>query len=287
MRWAVVVVVLAGCGRVGFDAVGDARVDGRIDPVPLGPFGPWQTPIRQTALNTNSEEFGPTLSVDGLEVIFGTRFTGDTDLWRATRLSRGAVFGAPDLIPPLMTMEEDSEPTLSLDGTTLVFQRRSPPVLWTATRTGTTWSTAIPLGSNVLVGHGGADFGPGDLSLVVNSKTGLFEAFRDDLQANWTTLTSLDITFPNGGFGTMRSDGLELYWEQNETGSKPRIYRATRTSRDAPFGPQERIDFGGLVDTAGCGDPELSDDGELMVFVSDAPGGQGLYDIYSTQRAPI
>lgn len=53
------------------------------------------------------------------------------------------------------------------------------------------------------------------------------------------------------------------------------------------FGTPEQILFGTVFDAAGCGDPDLSEDGEVMVFVSNAVGGQGLYDIYVTTRDPL
>lgn len=287
-----VLIVLAGCGRVGFDAValrGDAGADGS-DPVRLGPFGSWQPPVRQPTLNTNSQEFGPALSADGLEVIFSTRFTGDADIWRATRTTRSAAFGARELIPQVMSTGEDAEPTLSYDGTTIVFQRGTAPLmttLWSTTRTGTTWSAPMQLDPAVFTTFHGPDFGSGDLSLQVNSASELFEFSRDSAQGPWGTPRSLGLTFADGGYPSMRSDGLEIYFERNATGDPPEIFRATRASRDDPFGPPEKVLFGGSFDSAGSGDPDLSEDGEVMAFVSDEPNSLGLFDIYITRRAPL
>jgi len=65
VRLVAALIALTGCGRLGFDQVDRSQIDapGRGDAEPprvLGPFGPWSAPVRMAALNSNSQEFGPT-----------------------------------------------------------------------------------------------------------------------------------------------------------------------------------------------------------------------------------
>jgi hypothetical protein len=194
------------------------------------------------------------------------------------------------LLANLQTADEDSEPTLSRDGLTLVFQRDAPLTLFVSTRPSTAVSTfgpESPLAPQAaLAGFAGADFGPDDLSMVMSKDGTLYESTRATLQDPWGTPVSLGITGAVlDGYPTLRSDGLEILWESKAT-PPTAIYRATRASRQDAFGAPERVVLPAPFDVAGCGDPDLSEDGRMMAFSSDEAGGLGLYDIYVTTRAP-
>jgi hypothetical protein len=87
-----------------------------------GTFGPAEL-VRE--LSTSFNDQGPTLSRDGLELIFpsdrpGT--LGDLDLWRSTRRSLSDPWSTPENLGPGINSEFiDGAPELSFDGTTLFF----------------------------------------------------------------------------------------------------------------------------------------------------------------------
>ncbi len=113
------------------EAVGDKK----------GNFGP-PTPVAE--LNTPDYDYQPVLRKDGLELFFASTRpggSGGADLWTSTRESTLNPWSPPVNLGPLVNSEEwDFHPTLSRDGTTLIFasERGGPDVgwgdLWTATR---------------------------------------------------------------------------------------------------------------------------------------------------------
>jgi Tol biopolymer transport system component len=93
------------------------------------------------SLDTENNEESQTMSSDEREVIFSREIDGDYDLYRATRDDRDGPFSAPQRIDELSTMRDDIGSMLSLDGTTLYYNRDTVSGgadnadLWVATRT--------------------------------------------------------------------------------------------------------------------------------------------------------
>lgn len=82
----------------------------------------WASPRLLAELNSASSETDPTLSADGLEIVFASNRAGGvggTDLYRASRASRNDPFGAPVLIAELSTPDHDQAAELTADGLTL------------------------------------------------------------------------------------------------------------------------------------------------------------------------
>jgi hypothetical protein len=99
--WMLLLVV--GCGRIGFDPLPSGGPDGGQVPA-CARFGPWSTPTLATTISSTRDDYGPALSADGLEVIFHQDQGpggGRLDLFRATRPDRASAFGAPDPIGEL------------------------------------------------------------------------------------------------------------------------------------------------------------------------------------------
>jgi hypothetical protein len=280
------------------DAGTDVDVDGMTQ---LGPFGPFGTPIEQLAMSSTSREYGTTISADGLEIYFSTYRTppnaGMSDIWRGTRTDRGSPFGGLTHIAALASTDNDGEPTLSVDGLTLYLNRYLPaPRLYASTRstpTATDWSIAAPVESPEanLMGFEGADFGPEDLRLVVTNATTkqLYESTRPDPCAPWGPPQLLPGLggMMGDGYPALRGDGLEIFWESSRQLPQA-IYRAERPALDQPFGPPMRVSLGPTVDTGDAGDPDISADGRVLIFVSNASvaiGGE--YDVYVVERSPL
>ncbi len=86
----------------------------------------WASPIRVAPLNSSSgASWDPTLTPDGLTVYFSSYRQGETqnlDILIATRPSLGAEFGPPQVVQPLVTIQEEASPYL-LPGKAIYFAR--------------------------------------------------------------------------------------------------------------------------------------------------------------------
>lgn len=129
-------VGLAACGRLGFDARDDddagTRHDAAVsDAAPTvdaavcqpGPLGP---PVRLAAVSVSGEnDWGPWISDDGRTLLFGSTRpgAGSTDIWVSTRASDGDDFGPATSVGAINTAAQEDNPFLSADGLTLWFDR--------------------------------------------------------------------------------------------------------------------------------------------------------------------
>ncbi|HWO08451.1 MAG TPA: hypothetical protein VNN80_03195 [Polyangiaceae bacterium] len=100
----------------------------------------FDTPARVAGLAGSSQEFGPTLSGDELEVFIASDRpggAGSMDIWRAVRSQLGDPFEQPVNVSEVNGNGYDTDPRLSADGTELFFSssRDGNQVLWVATRT--------------------------------------------------------------------------------------------------------------------------------------------------------
>jgi len=101
----------------------------------------------------------------------------------------------------------------------------------------------------------------------------------------WTDVGTLDeLDSTNGtddGWPTVTPDGLTLYWE-SARGPNRDIYGATRPQLGATFGPLALVP--GINDPMwDDGDPDISFDGQTLVF--DSARGDGQHDdLYFSTR---
>lgn len=106
---------------------------------PDGSFGPASN---VTALNSAFGDSRPTLSHDGLEIIFMSNRPGGpvSHLWSATRESTSAAWSAPVFLTSVNSQISDAYPHLSPDDQTLYIVRSpttltGPFAIWVSTRT--------------------------------------------------------------------------------------------------------------------------------------------------------
>ena len=99
-----------------------------------GDFGP---PSRVAELSTSYTDYQPVLRRDGLELFFASNRPGSIgtypDLWTSTRVSTLDPWSPPVSLGTLVNSDQyDFHPTLSWDGTTLIFasERGGPGVVW-------------------------------------------------------------------------------------------------------------------------------------------------------------
>jgi len=255
--WRWVILVVAGCGRVGFDPVdpiggGDGGTDGPAVLGPCTPFGVGWTLDPPQLLDLSlptAVDAHPYVSPDGLEIYFLSDRAGSWDVYRAQRSIAAGPFGAAELVPELSSPAMESGVALSANGL---------EVLVSTDRAG----------------------GPGNADIWRASRT------SDGPFTNFAPVASLS-TASWDYEPTMSRDGTRVYFvtenfPQFPGGGDPVV--ATRVS-DVMWGPPQ------LVASMASDHNEygftMSAD-ELVEMVStdrDAPGVS--YDIYVSNRASV
>jgi WD40 repeat protein len=282
-RGAIVAVLCAGCGRVGFDDLpapppGDAACV----------LGAWSTPVPLVELNSPSIEFAGALTDDELQIVFMSDRPGGPggyDLYLATRGDAGAVFDAPQLLAQLSTPADEQGPTFSADGLTLYFVRGAPAQLFRTTRA----SPAAAFGAPQLVQELAAiDMSGADLSragdelfYTINQKEIDRATFDGMTFTPLGPVTELNAGAMTAGFSSLSADGLTIYFASIRTGSMlDDIYTATRPSIGAPFG-----NIAPLVEVstpAHDGDPEIGASDRTLITNYDTGSD---YDLYVAKRS--
>lgn len=305
MRVVVVAcLLLSACGRIGFspfagasDAAlagdgGDGDASTSADAACM--FGSFSSPVNVVDIASGFDDYSPTLSGDGLRLIFESNRPGGAggyDLYEATRPDRSALFTNPVPLASLNDTSNQSGPWIAGDGLTLYFTDDGTG----ATRLYVTTRATVdqPFESPTLV--------PG-LEMHEGWAPELSEDGRE-IFFGWF-VSGLDVyratrTLPSDAFGTpalvaelnttafegfvdVHPGGLEIFFESNRTGVNA-VYSARRAAIGANFSMLAEV--AELASTANTGDAELSRDGTTVVFSSQRPGGMGAYDVWIATRA--
>jgi hypothetical protein len=234
MRWWACVVLVA-CGRVDFDVL-DA---------PLGPFSP---PMLITELASTYRTDDPALTGDELELYFDTERPGGLgldDIWRTTRASTRAPWGASSPVLELSTPASEVSPGISLDGLTIFL--------------------TTPGG-----GGTGYDF---------------WTATRPDRASPWTTPVRVDELSATGEDTNpqISADGLSIYFASRRGGTAQRqIWTATRASVTSPWNPPVRVEELFVAPDVYTGDPHPNATDTRLYFISDRGGEK---DLWIAERA--
>lgn len=238
-------LVLAACGSpsvVDIDA-----------PLPIDALGDWSPPMRLVELNSDASDTDPTLSADGLEIVFSSSRSGgmgSSDLYRASRSSITEPFGAPALITELNTPGSDQAAELAADGLTIYLRKMGATSLDIFTSRRPTRSA--PFGTLVYepqLSTADVETNPAisrdNLTFSITRGSGVdrelhvFE--RDNAGAAWGAprqLTELSTPGNESGAAFAR-DGLAVVFHTDRGGTMSDIndlYVATRASRAEPFG---------------------------------------------------
>ena len=247
--------VIAALGTLS-SAAGQAGAQGPPD-CAAGPGLCYDLPVNVGPLiNTADFEGGPSLSPDGLTLLFGAaRQNGlgqlDEDIYIATREMTSQPFGPPRNLGAAVNALGfgDYSPELSHDGLTLYFSSSRPGGLGSADLYVTTrdslddpWEPPQNLGANV-----NSPYFDGQPSISPNGKTLYWDSYRPD------------------GFGDAD------------------IWMATRKAVCDSFGPA--VNVGPPVNTPGPDfGPAISHDERQLFFSSSRPGNVGQVDIWAVQR---
>jgi hypothetical protein len=296
MRFAVILVVLAACGRVGFDQLDADVLDADV---PLGSFGP---PQLIAPLSSPQDDDDPSATGDGLELYFMSSRTGtqSSDIFVSRRASRSAPWGAPVIVTELNSSVEDQSPGITSDGLTIYFSsRRTSPVggtssnIWVSTRASRldAWSTPVFVAE---LSTSEDEFEPqpdaSNLRLVlyrnIAGNRELLEATRAMTSAAWSTPVVLANVNAAGSERSpcLADGGLELWFgsDRAEAADIHDVYIARRASLTEPFGAIESVSI--LNTASDDNDPWLSLDGRLLLFASDRSGPAGSAELYEAQR---
>ena len=207
-------------------------------------------------INTALFDGGPSLSQDGLTLLFGSARRNslgvlDEDIYSATRETTAHPFGpAQNLGPAINALGfGDYSPELSLDGLTLYFSSSRP---------------------------GG--WGEADLYVSVRAST------DDPWEPPQNLGPSVNTAYFEGQ-PSVSANGKTLYWDSVRPGGIGDfdIWMATRDNVGEPFGPA--VNLGPAVNTAG---PEfgaaLNQNEKQLFFSSARPGNIGQMDIWVVER---
>jgi len=279
----VLLVAVIGCGRLNFEPLSDASsLTSEADACAVTP---WSAPTRLAGFDTADTEYGAALSPDGQLLVFTLEVTSPpaTELWAARR-SGPASFEAPS---PIAALNSATEYGAAWNGT-------GDQLYFDSTRTGVDRLFVASYGNGV--------FGT---PVLVNEFAGVavrspaipadnLEMFYTDLNALATgravrpsptapwQLTGLVSELGDGQYASISADGLTIYFDSDRTGNRE-IYKATRSSRGAPFGASSLVTE--LSDPAAydC-DVNISFDDQLLIFCSTRPSATGQDDLFVSTR---
>jgi hypothetical protein len=280
-------------------------------------FSDWSPPVNVGAgVNSAFVENAPELSKDGLSLYFGSNRPGGQglqDLYVSQRSGLDAPWGVPINLGPLMNSPfTDVGPHLSRDGHLLFFSSSRPggsgsADVWVSRRRHIHddfgWEQPVNLGSppnsarfegavsiwgpELYFWRGTPDpaglLAPTDGDIYISEITG--QTFGEP-----TLVTELS-SVAHEQRPSIRFDGREIFLSSDRAGSiglpgsalREDLWTSLRQGNgklwEAPanLGP---VVNGSFRDTQ----PALSDDGTMLFFLSDRPGGSGNLDIYVTTR---
>jgi hypothetical protein len=222
-------------------------------------FSPWGLAAPEVGINSAQADGCPIESPNGLDLYLASTRPGavggatdPNDIWFAHRASKDAAWGEPQHLPaPVNSAAADFCPT-PLNGNRLLF-----------------------------VSTRGGGCGAGDMYMT-----------RNNPEHGWETPVNLGCypngpNFPGGEFSPSlveTDQGVLLYY--SSSGASPTddqdIYVSTMRA-DGSFGPGSLVEE--LSTASNDQMPNVSRDGQEIVFSSDRPGGFGMHDVYAATRA--
>ncbi len=287
--------------------IGNANAEG------LGTFSEWSPPVNLgPVVNSGINDATPALAPNGLSLYFRSERPGgygESDIYVSQRMGLGAPWEEPrNLGPNINTPGFEGGPNFSPDGLRLYFITARTGAcggpgdrdVWVSTRDNATddfgWGLPAHLGCRL-----NSEFNEGGPSIFEDPIAGETTLYFDSIRPTpfWGIYASR--LRPDGLFGfasneyelnstygdgkpSIRRDGLEIIWSSMRPGFGGRdLWVSTReTVYDAWSSP---VNLGSVINTEwGESSPYISDDGTMLFFDSDRPGGYGPRDIYVATR---
>ena len=208
-------------------------------------------------VNSSSNDYGPSISTDGLNLYFHSDrpdgFGGD-DIWVTARGTTDDDWGEPVNLGPIVNSASlDNGACISANGLELYFSSNRPG-------------------------------GYGEFDLYVSTRTTPYD--------DWSPPVNLGAVINTGAidrFPSITGNGLELYFSSRRPGGygNDDVWVTTRTTRDNPWGIPEHLSapINTLADDRF---PSISTDGLVLFFYSfQRSGGSGNADLCMTMRGTI
>jgi len=197
------------------------------------------TVAKLAPVNSSSLELDPTITPDGLTLVFRSNRpggAGGNDLYQSTRTSNTGTFGAPILLSSLVTAQSDVEPSFSDNGEELYFSsnRTGDYAIWVSVHSGTVYQAP-------------------------------------------TRITEVDAIGADDEDPAMTADERTLFWRSTRAGGLGGydIWSATRANDQDPFGTPSLVPN---VNSAGDEGPSwISADGCRMYLSSNRAGTNDIY----------
>lgn len=283
------VLAIAGCGRLHFDATaagGDAPGitpdTGSLTCNPTAPFG---TPVPISELNTPVGDGTLRLAPDELSGYFWSRSTGFARIYYASRPAIGQAFTVTQ-VTGLTTTNHDLDPTLTTDGSLLVFRHNIPgDELWTAKRVdAVTFASPLAMTNLNLPSVESQPYLQETGSALVFSSDrngGNFDIWHSARNGN-TFATPIRMVELNAGGSAegdpvLSSDGLTIYFRSDRLSTIGAfdIYVATRPTTAATFDPPTLVSS---VNSSGDDGPSfISTNGCRLYLSSDRDGNNDIF----------
>ena len=285
-------LVIAACGRIGFDGIAsDARPDACA-------FGPWSAPVPLPAIvQSMDDDWGATPTLAGSDVYFYSfrNGAGDSDIWHAVRPT-ATTFAAPVRVAELATARSEGTLTLTDDALEILFAREGDILEATRGSTAEMFGAATTIAINSPSSDGDPFVSADGLRLVfASSRIGpdvhgldLFEATRPSRSAEFGAPVELhELNTDNDDFApTLSADGLEIFFASRTIDHAPtdEIYTARRPALDRPFdAPVVVPELSSARDDVL---PRLSlDDTTIYLDYNTITAGGANADLYSATRS--
>lgn len=259
-------LVLCGCGRIGFDAAGDAGG--------IGDLGPFDPPVAIAVLGDPADDDDPCISADGRELYFASKRGGAQAIWAAVRDSSADPWSPPVRVAELSEVESKG-PGLTADALTIYLSRNND--IYRATRVSRTAPWSLPMVVPELV-SGGEEGTPmpfdGDLGIVFRSAGDLFVATRPSPDSPFGVPRPIAELNTNAVESAPHIAGSRLYFTLDGAASTDLVVAtADDTGRYGPPRPLAELNS-----SSGDSDPSLTGDERVIVFASRRTGNFELYE---------
>lgn len=259
-------------------------------------WGPFEAPLALTEVNSSSSDLSPTLTADMLEIFFTSFRGGNEDIWVAKRRSVADPFDPPTPLAEVNTADEEQDPDISPDGSTLFFSRAGAGI-WEAKRLtrrdpfgGASRLNIAFDGGDEPTRYGGASyasditlyFSVGPWSPAVDHD--IYTATRDPSGTSWSATLVAGLSTPeHEGFPSISRDQLQLFFDADWGGDLDIVVVQRADARTgwalAGYVVVPLVSTPGVVEQ----DPDISPDGTTLCF--DRRTADGDLDIWCASRA--
>ena len=272
-----------------------------------------------SVVNSSAYDEAPSISADGLTLYFNSNRPGGHgtfDLWKTTRSTKESAWGLPEnLGPTVNSSAREGGASISADGLSLYFNSTRPggygPALWgdiwvtERATTSETWDEPVNLGPivnssshafgasisydglSLFFGSDSADE-PGNDDICVTTRATIDDHWQEPVNLGFVVNSSA-----HDGGPSISSDGLALFFSgyaiapyRSGGYGNADLWITIRSAVSDTWG--EPVNLGPAVNTSYYDFlPCISSDGRTLYFMSDRPGGYGLWDLWQASIIPI